>query len=188
MRVSPSSIPEVLIIEPDVFRDNRGFFTETYHEERYGRFGITSRFVQDNLSFSVRGTLRGLHYQYPRAQAKLISVLQGEVLDVAVDIRKGSPSFGKWTGIELSAESMRQAYIPEGFAHGFCVLSQTAVILYKCTDFYAPQTERGLLWCDPDLGIEWPVRDPILSGKDGNYPCLKDIPPEHLPVAKEDEP
>jgi dTDP-4-dehydrorhamnose 3,5-epimerase len=182
MKVKEAELREVLIIEPDTFPDQRGFFMETYHQEKYERLGIRTRFVQDNLSSSVRGTLRGLHYQHPRGQAKLIQVVRGEIFDAVVDIRSGSPTFGKWGGVKLSDESKRQLFVPEGFAHGFCVLSETALVHYKCGDFYAPKSEGGILWCDPDIGIEWPISDPLLSEKDSKYPSLKDMPKDRLPL------
>ena len=146
--------------------------------------GIRS-FVQDNLSYSTIDTLRGLHYQYPNAQAKLVQVIKGEIFDVAVDIRRGSPTFGEWTGVHLSDENQRQFFVPEGFAHGFCVISDTASVVYKCTDFYAPESEKGIIWSDPDIGIEWPVKEPLLSPKDSQYPCLKDITTNNLPNYRE---
>ena len=155
---------------------------ETYHRTRYREGGIPPGFVQDNLSFSCRGTLRGLHYQLPHGQAKLVQVLQGEVFDVAVDIRKGSPAFGRWTGARLSAQNRRQLFVPEGFAHGFCVLSETALFLYKCSDFYHPECEGGVLWCDPHLGIDWPIEDPVLSEKDREYLTLASISTDRLPA------
>ncbi len=182
METARTRLPGPLIIEPRVFPDGRGFFFESYHRERYSRYGIRDEFVQDNLSCSVKNTLRGLHYQSPHSQAKLVQVLSGEVFDVAVDIRSGSPTFGQWEGIILSAENRRQFYIPRGFAHGFCVLSDTAIFSYKCDDFYTPDCEGGILWSDPDLGIDWPVQSPLLSGKDSGFPCLKDIPKERLPA------
>ena len=185
MKVLKTSLEGVLIIEPDAFGDNRGFFMETYHQERYAKSGIKSGFVQDNLSLSARGTLRGLHYQLPHTQAKLVQAIKGEVFDVVVDIRLGSPTFGRWKGFHLSDENKRQLYVPEGFAHGFCVLSETALFLYKCSDFYAPDSELGVLWSDPDLGIEWPVKDPIISGKDEKYHFLKDVSPENIPMFEE---
>ena len=181
MNVSNTSLPGIILIEPRVFADARGFFLETWQQERYQEYGLPTHFVQDNLSSSVRGTLRGLHFQYPHAQGKLVYVVQGEVLDVAVDIRVGSPTFGRSYGIVLSSENKRQLYIPEGFAHGFCVMSEYAVVMYKCTDFYAPQAEGGVLWCDPDLDIAWPVRVPTLSDKDQRYLPLRKIPHERLP-------
>ena len=182
MRIIESALKDVLILEPWVIEDPRGFFVETYQRNRYRDAGITVDFVQDNLSFSLKDTLRGLHFQYPHSQAKLVQVLLGEVYDVALDIRKGSPSFGKWCGSRLSAENKRQMFIPAGFAHGFCVLSDSALFHYKCSDTYAPECESGVLWCDSDLRIDWPVKKPILSEKDAAYPCLADMAPDRLPV------
>jgi dTDP-4-dehydrorhamnose 3,5-epimerase len=187
VKVVETKLEGVLIIEPAVFGDRRGFFMETYQKARYSEMGIDSSFVQDNLSQSIRGTLRGLHYQYPHGQAKLVQVLWGAVFDVAVDIRRGSPTFGQWTGARLSAENKRQIYIPADFAHGFCVLSETALFSYKCSDFYSAETEGGVLWSDPDLGIEWPVKKPLLSDKDLQYDLLKDIPTDRLPGYGEDQ-
>ena len=181
MNIIKTNLPGVILIEPDSFSDNRGFFMETYQKTRYQSVGITCDFVQDNLSFSIQGTLRGLHYQYPNEQTKLVQVIQGEVFDVAVDIRRGSPTFGKWTGATLSAENKRQLHIPEGFAHGFCVTSQAALFVYKCSDYYSPENEHGILWSDPDIGIQWPIASPLLSTKDQDYPCLKDIQETQLP-------
>ena len=182
MKILETPVKGVLIIELDVFGDQRGFFIETYHQKRYQAEGIDSKFVQDNFSFSKAGALRGLHYQFPNAQAKLMQVIKGEVFDVAVDIRHGSPSFAQWTSVTLSDSNQRQLFIPEGFAHGFCVLSDSAVLIYKCSDFYSPENERGILWSDPDLDIRWPVQKPLLSEKDCQYRCLKDIPLDQLPV------
>jgi len=181
MKVLKTSLEEVLIVEPQVFSDSRGFFMETYHKDRYEQNGIDVVFVQDNFSSSVQGTLRGLHYQFPNAQKKLVQVLKGEVFDVAVDIRMGSPTFGKWIGVYLTETNRRQLFIPEGFAHGFAVLSSEAVFLYKCSDFYAPRSEKGIIWNDPDLNIEWPIAEPILSEKDMQYPRLQDVNSEGLP-------
>ena len=181
MKIIETKLPGVLIIEPDIFGDSRGFFMETYHKERYGVAGMDAEFVQDNTSFSTRGTLRGLHFQYPHSQAKLVQVFMGEVFDVAVDIRKGSPAFGKWFGATLSSENKQQLFIPAGFAHGFCVLSETALFSYKCTEFYSPSDERGVLWSDPVIGIEWPINDPLLSDKDEKYPRFNDLNSENLP-------
>jgi len=181
MKVSATRLPGVLLIEPAVYGDARGFFMETWHRDRYAAAGLPASFVQDNLSFSRKGTLRGLHFQHPHAQGKLVFVLQGEVFDVAVDIRNGSPTFGRWVGVTLSADNRRQLYIPEGFAHGFCVTGETALFTYKCTDFYNPQAESGIAWDDPDIGIAWPDGNPILSEKDRNYPGLKDLLPARLP-------
>jgi dTDP-4-dehydrorhamnose 3,5-epimerase len=171
----------LVVLEPRVFADERGHFLETYQAERYGEHGIPERFVQDNLSFSTRGVLRGLHYQLGRPQGKLVYVVQGEVFDVSVDIRSGSPTFGHYEGIVLSSDSYRQVYIPEGFAHGFCVLSESAIVLYKCTDYYDPKEERGIRWDDPSLNIAWPISAPVLSKKDSTYPVLKDMSTEQLP-------
>ena len=182
MKIETTSIPGVLILEPGVFEDQRGFFMETYHRERYASAGILSDFVQDNLSLSYSGTVRGLHFQHPHGQAKLIQVLEGEVFDIAVDVRRGSPSFGKWVGVELSGSNHRQLFIPEGFAHGFCVTGERAVFHYKCSDFYSPASERGIIWNDPDLAVRWPVESPVLSAKDSSYGRLGDLPEDFLPV------
>lgn len=172
MRVIETMLPGVLIVEPDVFEDARGFFFESYSYHKYAEHGITDTFVQDNHSLSMRGTLRGLHYQAAPGQAKLVRVARGSVFDVAVDIRWGSPTFGKWVGVELSAENRRQLYIPVGFAHGFCVTSDVAEFLYKCSNYYAAPLERGIAWDDPDLAIAWPVAEPILSDRDRRHPRL----------------
>lgn len=172
MNLIPTNLPGVLIIEPRVFRDERGFFLETYHAQRYREAGLDAAFVQDNHSRSTRGTLRGLHWQAERPQGKLVRVLVGEIYDVAVDIRPGSPTFGKWVGVTLSADNFRQAWIPPGFAHGFCVTSEVAEVEYKCTDFYDPPSERGLIWNDPEVAIAWPIQDPILSERDKKHPRL----------------
>ena len=166
MRVVPTALPGVLVIEPDVYRDTRGFFLETYHAEKYRGVGVTKPFVQDNHSRSGRGTLRGLHLQVARPQAKLVRVVAGEIFDVAVDVRRGSPTFGRWVGVALSAANFRQMYIPEGFAHGFSVSSEAAEVEYKCTALYDPASELGIAWNDPSLAIDWPVTDPILSDRD----------------------
>jgi dTDP-4-dehydrorhamnose 3,5-epimerase len=181
MQTSPGPLPGIVIVEPTVHRDARGFFVETFHEERYGRAGIHARFVQDNHSRSTHGTLRGLHCQWRRPQAKLVRVIEGEIYDVAVDIRRGSPSFGRWFGIALSAENFLQCFIPEGFAHGFCVTSAVAQVEYKCTDFYDPEGELGIAWDDPAIGIEWPVENPTLSPRDAHHPRLEQVV-EHLPA------
>ena len=181
MNYSKTSLPGVLLIEPDVFKDDRGFFLETYHQKRYSEEGIAKSFVQDNRSHSTRNVLRGLHFQLRNPQAKLVYVTMGEIFDVAVDIRRGSPTFGKWEGVYLSSENNRQIFIPEGFAHGFCVLSDTADVLYKCSDLYNPDYEFGVLWSDPAIGIEWPVAAPIISLKDGQYPPLGRITDDLLP-------
>jgi len=181
MHVTPTELPEVLLIAPKVFEDERGFFMETWQQARYRGAGLPAGFVQDNLSFSVRGVLRGLHFQHPDDQDKLIYVLQGEVFDVAVDIRAGSPRFGRWTGVKLSDANRHQLYIPAGFAHGFCVLSETALLAYKCTALYNPRTDAGICWDDSDIGIAWPVRHARLSPKDAAAPRLKDLDPARLP-------
>jgi dTDP-4-dehydrorhamnose 3,5-epimerase len=181
MNVINTDLSGVVIIEPRVFPDDRGFFVETWQQARYQECGLPGQFVQDNLSASTRGTLRGLHFQHPSDQAKLVYVLQGEVFDVAVDIRNGSPTFGKWISVVLSGENNRQLYIPEGFAHGFCVTSEHALVAYKCTDFYNPTADNGVLWNDPDLGIDWPTRTPILSPKDSARLPLKAILAQRLP-------
>jgi dTDP-4-dehydrorhamnose 3,5-epimerase len=181
MNVVETSLPGVLIIEPKVFGDERGFFMETWNGRRYEEAGLPDRFVQDNLSYSARGVLRGLHFQNPQPQGKLVSVLRGEVFDVAVDIRVGSPTFGEWTGVTLSAENKRQFYVPPDFAHGFLVTSEEALFFYKCTEFYSPSSEGIVLWSDPDIGIEWPTDAPTLSERDGKAPPLREMPEGSLP-------
>lgn len=172
MRVTPSAIPDVLIVEPDVVQDVRGFFLETYHAGRYAEQGIAGPFVQDNHSRSVGRTLRGLHLQRRQMQGKLIRVIEGEIFDVAVDVRRGSPTFGRWVGVTLSAANFKQCYLPPGFAHGFCVLSPIAQVEYKCTALYDPASEMGIAWNDPELGVAWPIADPILSARDSRHPSL----------------
>ena len=181
MKVTPTNLPEVLLIEPQLFSDARGSFMETYQASRYSDAGISETFVQDNVSRSDRGVLRGLHYQQPNYQGKLVSVLEGEVLDVAVDIRIGSPNFGKWISQCLSSENRYQLFIPQGFAHGFCVTSETALFMYKCSSPYDPQGEGIVLWNDPALGIEWPACDITVSEKDAKGSLLGDIDPNLLP-------
>jgi dTDP-4-dehydrorhamnose 3,5-epimerase len=181
MKVTQTKLSGVLIIEPKVFQDDRGYFLETWSKTRYEQARIPGHFVQDNISFSKRGILRGLHFQYPQSQGKLIQVLLGEVMDVVVDICVGSPTYGQWVGEIISESNHRQMYIPPGFAHGYCVTSEKALFSYKCTDFYNPATEHGIIWNDPDIGIEWPVEQPVISPKDMNYPRLKDLEPENLP-------
>ena len=167
MHVETTAISGLLLIQPKVFRDPRGFFTETYQRQRYREAGITAEFVQDNFSRSAKGTLRGLHYQIQHPQGKLVQVLNGKIFDVVVDLRKPSPTFGRWLGFELNGETCQQVFVPAGCAHGFCVLSESADFTYKCTDLYFPEHERALLWNDPAIGIEWPLTDePILSSKD----------------------
>ena len=182
LKVEKLAIPDVLLITPDVYPDPRGFFLESYSVEKYRAAGVPVTFVQDNHSHSSRGTLRGLHYQLPHAQAKLLYVLRGEILDVAVDIRRGSPTFGKWVSAVLSDRNKQQLYVPEGFAHGFCVTSEIVDVVYKCTDYYSPKDDHGVLWSDPALGIPWPVEAPVLSKKDAQLPLLADIPEAHLPL------
>jgi dTDP-4-dehydrorhamnose 3,5-epimerase len=174
-------VPGVCLIQPRVFGDARGFFLETYHEAKFLSLGIADRFVQDNHSYSAKNVLRGLHYQWPHPQAKLCRVIAGEVLDVAVDLRRGSPYFGKWVSAILSSKSNNQIYIPAGFAHGFLALSETAHFLYKCSREYDPAAERGILWKDPEIGIEWGVSEPLLSQKDSLLLPLRQVPRELLP-------
>ena len=182
LRFTETTLPGVILIEPVVFEDDRGFFMETYHMGKYAEAGIGQGFVQDNHSHSERFTLRGLHYQLNHPQGKLVYVITGEILDVAVDIRRGSPMFGRWTATLLSDRNKRQLFIPAGFAHGFCVLSETADVIYKCTDLYAPGDEYGVLWSDPTIDIVWPVENPILSEKDAKNPELNHIHEEDLPL------
>ncbi|OGS99284.1 MAG: dTDP-4-dehydrorhamnose 3,5-epimerase [Gallionellales bacterium RIFCSPLOWO2_12_FULL_59_22] len=181
MRIHETDLPGVLIIEPRVFGDQRGFFMETWNQAGYAAAGLPENFVQDNLSCSRKGVLRGLHFQKPNSQGKLVYVLEGEVFDVAVDIRLGSPTFGQWASAVLSAENKRQFFIPPGFAHGFCVTSDRALFAYKCNDRYNPQAEGSVLWNDPDLSIPWPVGNPELSGKDAQGVRLADIDISRLP-------
>ncbi|HQN17489.1 MAG TPA: dTDP-4-dehydrorhamnose 3,5-epimerase [Syntrophobacteraceae bacterium] len=183
--VTSTSIPEVVLIEPRTFKDQRGYFFELYHGERYPAQGLPARFVQDNVSHSRNRVLRGMHYQRGNPQGKLVMALEGEIYDVAVDIRRGSPTFGRWVGAALSARNCLQIYIPEGFAHGFCVVSETATVLYKCTDYYAPAEERTIRWDDPALAIDWPITDPIVSEKDAGGLTLASMPPDDLPLFKE---
>jgi dTDP-4-dehydrorhamnose 3,5-epimerase len=183
MRVLSSTLPDVRIIEPTVYRDERGFFVETYQASRYRAHGIDGPFVQDNHSRSVGGTLRGLHLQTGRPQAKLVRVISGSIYDVAVDLRRGSPTFGRWVAAVLSAENFKQCYVPAGFAHGFAVLSATAEVEYKCTELYDPAAEIGILWNDPELRIAWPVDHPLLSARDRAHPPLA-AQAHRLPVYK----
>ena len=187
MRFIETELKGVLLVEPDVFEDSRGYFLETYHAKKFADGGIRGPFVQDNFSRSVRGTLRGLHYQLKHAQGKLVTVVEGTVFDVAVDIRTGSPTFGRWVGVELSAENKRQLYIPPGFAHGFCVISDTAGLTYKCTDLFSPQDDRGIIWNDRTVGIRWPVAHPLLSTKDQAYKSLAEMTgelPAYIPSGR----
>ncbi len=181
MNILNTPLEGVFIIEPKVFEDNRGSFMETYHHGHYQEFGFSRFFVQDNLSFSKQGTLRGLHYQIKHPQAKLVQAITGEIYDVAVDIRPDSSTFGKWTGVLLSEQNRRQVFIAEGFAHGFCVLSATAHFLYKCSDFYNPDDEGGIIWSDPTIGIKWPVKDPVLSDRDKQLPRFSEVFLQQLP-------
>ncbi|MHC4534531.1 MAG: dTDP-4-dehydrorhamnose 3,5-epimerase [Planctomycetota bacterium] len=181
MNIKETKLSGIFVFEPDVFSDDRGFFLETWNSMRYEKAGINGSFVQDNVSFSKKGVLRGLHYQYPQSQGKFVQVLSGEVVDVAVDIRKESPTFGHWISEVLSNANHRQMYIPPGFAHGYCVTSETAVFSYKCTEFYNPESEGGIIWNDPDINIDWQIKEPVLSFKDASLPKLKDIRPEKLP-------
>ena len=181
MNLIETALPGVLILEPRVFGDERGFFFVSWQQQRYVELGLPADFVQDNLSFSRKGVLRGLHFQHPNPQGKLVQVLQGAVFDVAVDIRWGSPTFGRWAATTLSGENHRQFYVPADFAHGFCVLSDTALFSYKCTDFYNPQAELSVRWDDPQIAIDWPLQNPSLSHKDEAASLLKDIPRDKLP-------
>lgn len=182
MKIEQTPLPGFVIFEPRVFEDERGFFLENFQQERYKDAGLDLAFVQDNHSRSKKGVLRGLHFQMHYPQGKLVYVPRGEIFDVAVDIRKGSPTYLKWHGVILSDTNHRQAYVPPGFAHGFCVLSETADVLYKVTDFYHPGDEAGLAWDDPDIGIKWPVDSPVLSAKDLINPELADVDKDILPV------
>jgi dTDP-4-dehydrorhamnose 3,5-epimerase len=175
VRFRPSELPDVVLVEPDVHRDQRGFFLETYHARKYAEGGVPGPFVQDNHSRSVKGTLRGLHAQRQHPQGKLVRAVEGEMFDVAVDIRPSSPTFGRWVGVRLSGENFRQLYIPPGFAHGFCVLSELVHVEYKCTDFYRPEDEIGIAWDDPEIGIAWPLSEPVVSAKDRGLPRLRDL-------------
>ncbi len=176
------AIPDVKVIAPDVFTDPRGFFQETYQRDRYEKLGIPATFVQDNWSRSTRGVVRGMHYQLNNGQDKLVWVVRGEIFDVAVDVRRGSPTFGRCVSAYLSEHNHYQMYIPAGFAHGFCVLSETVDFMYKCSRFYSPADERGIFWNDPELNIPWPVTDPVVSPRDQNLKPLAQILPEALPV------
>ena len=182
MIIETTPLAGLLLVKPDVFGDERGFFQETWNLRRYTEAGLDRHFVQDNLSLSRKGILRGLHFQNPGPQGKLVYVLQGEVFDVAVDVRADSPTFGQWYGVTLSAENHHQLFVPEGFAHGFCVTSETALFAYKCTDFYNPKAEFSLLWNDPDIGIDWPIKNPELSEKDKNGQSLSEFSRDSLAV------
>jgi dTDP-4-dehydrorhamnose 3,5-epimerase len=182
LRASNTSLPGVLLVEPAAFPDDRGFFIEQYHLAKYQEVGIETVFVQDNLSLSKHGVVRGLHHQFPLVQAKLVSVARGEIFDVAVDIRVGSPTFGKWHAEILSAENHRQLFIPGGFAHGFCVLSEDALVTYKCGAVYDPKSDGSIAYDDPEIGVEWPLKELILSDKDRSARPLSQIPREKLPT------
>jgi len=182
VKVVQTRLPGCVVLEPRVFGDARGFFFEGWNRERFEAQGLHMEFVQSNISSSSRGVLRGLHYQWPRPQGKLVSVLEGEVHDVAVDIRRGSPTFGQHTSVILSEENRRQLWIPEGFAHGFAVLSERALFHYMCTDVYVAEADAGIRWNDADIAIDWPISAPTLSAKDEAAPFLKDIPEDRLPV------
>ena len=182
MKLIETSLPGALIIEPQVFGDSRGFFYESYNKGKWRDAGIDADFVQTNVSRSARGVLRGLHYQWPNPQAKLVSVLEGEVYDVAVDIRRGSPTFGQSAAVMLTADNHRHFWVPEGFAHGFCVLSEFATFTYQCTALYDARADAGIRWNDAELAIDWPLSEPLLSDKDRRTPLLKDVAPERLPV------
>jgi dTDP-4-dehydrorhamnose 3,5-epimerase len=181
VKVKRLELEGLRLVEPDVFADHRGVFFESYHAQRYADHGITTAFVQDNTSVSGRGVLRGLHFQQPNGQAKLVSVLEGEVFDVAVDVRPSSPTFGKWLGATLSSANRHQLYVPPGFAHGFLVLSSIAVFAYKCSAFYQAASERTVRWDDPALGIDWPLSEVILNERDRSAPALREIPRDQLP-------
>ena len=172
MRVIETTLTGVRLLEPTVFRDDRGLFLETFRADRFAAAGIPDLFVQDNHSRSLRGTLRGLHWQWRKPQAKLVRVVNGSIFDVVVDVRRGSPTFGRWLGFEMSADRFTQLYVPVGFAHGFCVTSEVADVEYRCSDVYDPQGEAGLIWNDPGVGVDWPIRSPLLSAKDAAYPPL----------------
>jgi len=182
MKVVETDLPGCLVLEPRVFEDARGFFYESFNQDKFAAVGLAPRFVQGNVSRSSQGVLRGLHFQNPKAQGKLVSVLEGEVWDVAVDIRRGSPDYGRWTGVVLSEANKRHLWIPEGFAHGFVTLSERALFTYLCTDTYDPAADAGIRWDDPRLAIDWPVAQPLLSDKDARLPLLDELPPERLPL------
>ncbi len=182
MKIVETSLPGAVVLEPQVFGDARGFFYESYNKAKYAAAGIHAEFVQSNVSRSAQGVLRGLHYQWPNPQGKLVSVLEGEVYDVAVDVRRGSPTFGRWAGVMLSAENHRHFWIPEGYAHGFCVLSEFATFSYQCTALYDAKADAGIRWNDADIGVDWPISAPLLSDKDAKAPLLKDVAADRLPI------
>lgn len=181
MEVTETPLPGVLLLHPRVFRDDRGSFVETWREARYAELGLPRAFVQDNAAMSRRGVIRGLHYQHPEPQGKLVTVLEGEVFDVVVDVRRGSPTFGEWHGATLRADSGTQLWVPEGFAHGYAALSERALLIYKCTRVYDPGGDRAVRWDDPEIGIEWPVQEPALSEKDAAAPRIVEIEEANLP-------
>lgn len=180
MKFTRLEIPDVILVEPDVYGDARGFFQETFHAAKYAAAGIAGPFIQDNFSFSRRGVLRGLHFQLRNPQGKLVFVARGEVFDVAVDARRSSPTFGRWVGRLLNDRNHHQMWVPPGFAHGFCVLSEEVEFLYKCTQLYDPTDDRGIAWNDPEVGVTWPITEPSLSAKDVKLPRLRDLPPDGL--------
>ena len=180
-QIEDSEISEIKIITPQIHKDDRGYFFESYNANDFKKLGLPTNFLQDNQSYSKKGTLRGLHYQLKYQQGKLVRVIKGEVFDVAVDIRQGSPTFGKHVGVYLSDKNNKIMYIPEGFAHGYVVLSETVIFQYKCTEIYHPEDEYGLLWDDKDLNIQWPVKNPILSNRDKNLPTLQSVNKKYLP-------
>ena len=182
MKFVETDLPGCLVLEPQVFGDERGFFYESFNRDKLLAHGLDLNFVQGNVSRSARGVLRGLHYQWPKPQGKLVSVLEGEVWDVAVDIRRGSPTFGRWTAVVLNAENKRHFWIPEGFAHGFCVLSEHAIFTYLCTQTYDAQADAGIRWNDATVAVDWPIAEPSLSAKDARATFLEDMPAERLPV------
>ncbi|MEK9628833.1 MAG: dTDP-4-dehydrorhamnose 3,5-epimerase [Nitrospinota bacterium] len=181
MKVHETKIPGMMLIDLDVFRDPRGSFLESYQKERYKEHGLDVEFVQDNHSHSTKNVLRGMHYQINQPQGHLVYVVKGEIFDVGVDLRKGLPTFGHWLGFRLSESRPQQLFLPEGVAHGFCTLSEKADILYKCTDYFDPDDEGGVLWCDPELNIDWPIQEPIIRNRDANFPTLKNISNKLLP-------
>jgi len=180
--ITKTELAGVLVVEPAVYGDSRGFFLETFNQKRYAEAGLDRQFVQDNHSRSGRGVLRGLHYQLNHPQGKLVMAIKGEIFDVAVDVRRGSPTFGKWVGVNLSEENHKQIFVPEGFAHGFCVISETADVVYKCTDVFIPDDSHGILWSDETIGIDWPTDEPSLSEKDAENPRLAEVDSDLLPV------
>ena len=182
MKIIEASLPGVLIIEPQVFKDPRGYFYESYNDAKYIKAGIRANFVQTNVSQSAKGVLRGLHYQWPNPQGKLVSVLEGEVYDVAVDIRRGSPTFGQWMSAMLTADNHRHLWIPEGFAHGFCVLSERATFTYQCTTLYDGAADAAICWNDAQIGVDWPISQPLISDKDAKAPLLANVPVDRLPT------